>query len=254
MKDKVVLITGATAGIGEACAHKFAAAACRLIITGRREDRLQHLEKLLKEQYGIEVLVRCFDVRNREETLQQLNNLPGAFEQVDVLINNAGLASGFGPIQDGDFEDWDRMIDTNVKGLLNVSKAIMQGMVARKRGHIINIASIAGKEAYPNGNVYCASKHAVDALSKTMRIDLLPHGIRVTNIAPGMAETEFSLVRFHGDADRAANVYKGIEPLTGKDIAEVVFFTAALPENINLNDIVITPRFQANATQAIRNA
>ena len=254
MKDKVVLITGATAGIGEACAHKFAAAACRLIITGRREDRLQHLEKLLKEQYGIEVLVRCFDVRNREETLQQLNNLPDAFEQVDVLINNAGLASGFGPIQDGDFEDWDRMIDTNVKGLLNVSKAIMQGMVARKRGHIINIASIAGKEAYPNGNVYCASKHAVDALSKTMRIDLLPHGIRVTNIAPGMAETEFSLVRFHGDADRAANVYKGIEPLTGKDIAEVVFFTAALPENINLNDIVITPRFQANATQAIRNA
>jgi NADP-dependent 3-hydroxy acid dehydrogenase YdfG len=254
MKDKVVLITGATAGIGEACAHKFAAAACRLIITGRREDRLQHLEKLLKEQYGIEVLVRCFDVRNREETLQQLNNLPGAFEQVDVLINNAGLASGFGPIQDGDFEDWDRMIDTNVKGLLNVSKAIMQGMVARKRGHIINIASIAGKEAYPNGNVYCASKHAVDALSKTMRIDLLPHGIRVTNIAPGMAETEFSLVRFHGDAGRAANVYKGIEPLTGKDIAEVVFFTAALPENINLNDIVITPRFQANATQAIRNA
>jgi NADP-dependent 3-hydroxy acid dehydrogenase YdfG len=254
MKDKVVLITGATAGIGEACAHKFAAAACRLIITGRREDRLQHLEKLLKEQYGIEVLVRCFDVRNREETLQQLNNLPGAFEQVDVLINNAGLASGFGPIQDGDFEDWDRMIDTNVKGLLNVSKAIMQGMVARKRGHIINIASIAGKEAYPNGNVYCASKHAVDALSKTMRIDLLPHGIRVTNIAPGMAETEFSLVRFLGDAGRAANVYKGIEPLTGKDIAEVVFFTAALPENINLNDIVITPRFQANATQAIRNA
>jgi NADP-dependent 3-hydroxy acid dehydrogenase YdfG len=254
MKDKVVLITGATAGIGEACAHKFAAAACRLIITGRREDRLQHLEKLLKEQYGIEVLVRCFDVRNREETLQQLNNLPDAFEQVDVLINNAGLASGFGPIQDGDFEDWDRMIDTNVKGLLNVSKAIMQGMVARKRGHIINIASIAGKEAYPNGNVYCASKHAVDALSKTMRIDLLPHGIRVTNIAPGMAETEFSLVRFHGDAGRAANVYKGIEPLTGKDIAEVVFFTAALPENINLNDIVITPRFQANATQAIRNA
>jgi 3-hydroxy acid dehydrogenase / malonic semialdehyde reductase len=254
MKDKVVLITGATAGIGEACAHKFAAAGCRLIITGRRNDRLANLEKVLKEQYGNEVLVRCFDVRNREETLQQLNNLPHAFEQVDVLINNAGLASGFGPIQDGDFDDWDRMIDTNVKGLLNVSKVIMQGMVSRKKGHIINIASIAGKEAYPNGNVYCASKHAVDALSKTMRIDLLPHGIRVTNIAPGMAETEFSLVRFHGDAGRAANVYKGIEPLTGKDIAEVVFFTAALPENINLNDIVITPRFQANATQAIRNA
>lgn len=254
MKDKVVLITGATAGIGEACAHKFAAAGCRLIITGRRNDRLANLEKVLKEQYAIEVLVRCFDVRNREETLQQLNNLPDAFEQVDVLINNAGLASGFGPIQDGDFEDWDRMIDTNVKGLLNVSKVIMQGMVSRKKGHIINIASIAGKEAYPNGNVYCASKHAVDALSKTMRIDLLPHGIRVTNIAPGMAETEFSLVRFHGDAGRAANVYKGIEPLTGKDIAEVVFFTAALPENINLNDIVITPRFQANATQAIRHA
>jgi 3-hydroxy acid dehydrogenase/malonic semialdehyde reductase len=254
MKDKVVLITGATAGIGEACAHKFAAAGCRLIITGRRNDRLANLEKVLKEQYTIEVLVRCFDVRNREETLQQLNNLPDAFEQVDVLINNAGLASGFGPIQDGDFEDWDRMIDTNVKGLLNVSKVIMQGMVSRKKGHIINIASIAGKEAYPNGNVYCASKHAVDALSKTMRIDLLPHGIRVTNIAPGMAETEFSLVRFHGDAGRAANVYKGIEPLTGKDIAEVVFFTASLPENINLNDIVITPRFQANATQAIRNA
>jgi 3-hydroxy acid dehydrogenase / malonic semialdehyde reductase len=254
MRDKIVLITGATAGIGEACAHKFAAAGCKIVITGRREDRLKKLEEQLQQQYKVDVLSLCFDVRNREETMRLLGSMPTTFSKVDVLINNAGLAAGFGPIQDGDFEDWDRMIDTNVKGLLHVSKAIMKGMVERKSGHIINIASIAGKEAYPNGNVYCASKHAVDALSKTMRIDLLPHGIRVTNIAPGMAETEFSLVRFHGDSERAGNVYKGIEPLSGKDIAEVVFFTAALPENINLNDIVITPRFQANATQAIRKA
>lgn len=252
MKDKIVLITGATSGIGEACAYKFAAAGCKLIITGRRKERLASLEKTLKENFSAQVLSLCFDVRDRAETLRLLGNLPPEFSAVDILINNAGLASGLGPIQDGNFEDWDKMIDTNVKGILNVSKVIMKGMVERKSGHIINIASVAGKEAYPNGNVYCASKHAVDALSKTMRIDLLPHGIRVSNIAPGMAETEFSLVRFHGDAEKAGSVYKGIEPLSGKDIAEVVFFSAALPENINLNDIVITPRFQANATQVIR--
>lgn len=253
MKGKIVLITGASSGIGEACALKFAAAGCKIIITGRRRERLLQLEQKLNSDFGAEVLSLCFDVRDREKTLQMLGTLPAEFMAVDVLINNAGLASGMGPIQEGDFEDWDKMIDTNIKGILNVSKLIMKGMVERKSGHIINIASVAGKEAYPNGNVYCASKHAVDALSKTMRIDLLPHGIRVTNIAPGMAETEFSLVRFHGDAAKAGMVYKGIEPLTGSDIAEVVYFSAALPENVNLNDIVITPRFQANATQVVRH-
>jgi NADP-dependent 3-hydroxy acid dehydrogenase YdfG len=252
MKGKIVLITGATSGIGAACAVKFAEEGSHLIITGRRFEILNSLAEALSEDFHVNVLPLCFDVRDRMATIKLLSSLPDEFAKVDVLINNAGLASGFGPIQDGDFEDWDRMMDTNVKGLLNVSKMIMPGMVERKSGHIINIASIAGKEAYPNGNIYCASKHAVDAISKTMRIDLLPHGIRVTNIAPGMAETEFSLVRFHGDESKARKVYKGIEPLHGKDIAEVVYFAAALPENINLNDIVITPRFQANATQAIR--
>jgi hypothetical protein len=245
---KNILITGGSSGIGAATAQLCIEKGHRVHLMGRNAAQLA----IIQQNLGNQCTYSIGDVRKIEDCQSTYQDACISMGQVDVLINNAGLASGFGPIQDGDFEDWDRMMDTNVKGLLNVSKMIMPGMVERKSGHIINIASIAGKEAYPNGNIYCASKHAVDAISKTMRIDLLPHGIRVTNIAPGMAETEFSLVRYHGDTSKASKVYKGIEPLHGKDIAEVVYFAAALPENINLNDIVITPRFQANATQAIR--
>jgi hypothetical protein len=243
---KIVLITGATSGIGEASAIKFAEAACRLIITGRRKDRLDDLTEHLVQEYGIEVLPLCFDVREKKEVQKNLGNLPSEWNKVDILINNAGLAVGLNHVDDGDIDDWDRMIDTNVKGLLYVTRAIAPGMVKRGSGHIINVASIAGKEVYENGAVYCASKHAVDALSRGMRIDMLSHGIKVTNIAPGLTETEFSLVRFKGDAGKAKVPYTGVEPLTGTDIAAVIYFAATQPAHVNLNDIVITPTAQAS--------
>jgi len=243
---KTVLITGATSGIGEASAIKFAEAACRLIITGRRKDRLDDLAEHLVQEYGIEVLPLCFDVREKKEVQKNLGNLPAEWNKVDILINNAGLAVGLNHIDDGEIDDWDRMIDTNVKGLLYVTRAIAPGMVKRGSGHIINVASIAGKEVYENGAVYCASKHAVDALSRGMRIDMLSHGIKVTNISPGLTETEFSLVRFKGDAGKAKVPYTGVEPLTGADIAAVIYFAATQPAHVNLNDIVITPTAQAS--------
>jgi len=249
---KTVLITGATSGIGEATAIKFAEATYRLIITGRRKDRLNDLTENLVQEYGIDVLPLCFDVRDNLQVEKYLGNLPEEWQKVDILVNNAGLAAGLSHIDEGDRDDWDRMIDTNIKGLLYVTRAIAPGMVSRQSGHIINISSIAGKEVYENGGVYCASKHAVDALSKGMRIDLLKHGIKVTNIAPGMVETEFSVVRFRGDRERADAVYKGIQALKGEDVAEAIFYCASLPAHVCINDLVITPTAQAGAHYSVR--
>jgi hypothetical protein len=249
---KTVLITGATSGIGEATAIKFAEATDRLIITGRRQDRLNDLTEHLVQEYGIDVLPLCFDVRDLRQVNKHLGHLPEEWQKIDILINNAGLAAGLGHIDEGDIDDWDRMMDTNVKGLLYVTRAIVPGMVSRKSGHVINISSIAGKEVYENGGVYCASKHAVDALSKAMRIDLLNHGIKVTNIAPGMVETEFSLVRFRGDRERADAVYNGIQALRGEDVAEVIFYCASLPAQVCINDLVITPTAQAGVNHSVR--
>ncbi len=249
---KTVLITGATSGIGEAIAVRFAQSSDRLIITGRRKERLEMLAAELRSKWGVEVLALCFDVREKAEVMNHIGSLPEEWRQVDILINNAGLAVGLSHIDEGDTDDWDRMIDTNVKGLLYVTRAVAPMMAGRGSGHIFNIASIAGKEVYENGAVYCASKHAVDALSRGMRLDFLKHGIKVTNVAPGMVETEFSLVRFKGDEERAAGVYSGLEPLTGEDIADVVHFCASLPDHVCISDLVITPKAQANATNTVR--
>jgi hypothetical protein len=249
---KTILITGATSGIGEATARKFAAASHRLIITGRRQERLDVLSAQLAAGFGTEVLSLCFDVRSKSDVDSHLGTLPDEWKTIDILVNNAGLAAGLGHIDEGDTDDWDRMIDTNVRGLLYVTRAVSPGMVERGSGHIINISSIAGKDVYENGSVYCATKHAVDALSKAMRIDLLNHGIKVTNIAPGMAETEFSLVRFRGDTAKAAAVYTGIEPLKGEDIADAIFYCATVADHVCINDLVITPKAQANALYSHR--
>jgi 3-hydroxy acid dehydrogenase/malonic semialdehyde reductase len=251
--DKIVLITGATAGIGESCAHEFAQHHYNLIITGRRLERLSKLKSEIESKYSVKVMSLCFDVRNSAEVKQQLSSIPNEWKNIEILINNAGLASGLSGTHNGNTDDWDTMIDTNIKGLLYVTRFVSEEMVKNKRGHIINIASIAGKEAYPNGNVYCATKHAVDALSRAFRIDLLPYGIKVTNIAPGMVETEFSLVRFKGDAERAKQTYAGIKALDAKDIAEIIYFAASRPAHVNLNDIIITPLAQAMTRDAIRN-
>lgn len=246
MKE-IVLITGATAGFGKACAEKFAENGHDLILTGRRDDRLQQLKKRLEIEQGIEVLTLSFDVRREKEVNNHLGDLPKRWKKVGILVNNAGLASGLDFIQDGDTDDWDKMIDTNVKGLLYVTKAIIPYMIDRKKGHIINIGSTAGKEVYPKGNVYCASKHAVDAISKGMRLDLLEHGIKVTQIAPGAADTEFSTVRFHGDKKKAKSVYKGYQPMLAEDIAEVTYYTTTLPKHLCINDVVMTSVAQANS-------
>lgn len=251
-RKKIVFITGATAGFGKAIAYKFAQHGYDLIINGRREDRLRTIEKDLSEQYGCKVLSLPFDVRNRQKVTESIGDLPHDWKTIDVLINNAGLASGLSTIQEGNIDDWETMIDTNVKGLLYVSRQIMPLMIANGSGHIINLSSIAGKEAYFRGNVYCATKFAVDAITKSMRIDLLEHGIKVTSIDPGAAETEFSLVRFHGDTERAKKTYQGYEPLHAEDIADIVFFAASRPPHVVLNDIVVTPLAQANTTSIFK--
>lgn len=249
----IALITGATSGIGEATALLLASQAYNVIITGRRLDRLQALSKRIKDTYKTEVQTLHFDVRNASDTKRQLESLPKAWQAIDVLINNAGLAVGAKTIDKGEIEDWDRMIDTNIKGLLYVSKIVIPWLIAQKKGHIVNLGSIAGKEVYLNGNVYCATKHAVDALSKAMRIDLLPHNIKVTNIAPGMIDTEFSLVRYKGDKHKADDVYRNMKPLLAKDIAEVILFAIQRPSHVTLNDIVIMPTAQANTSHTYRN-
>lgn len=255
--SSTILITGATSGIGEATARRFAAGGWRTIITGRRRDRLDALKRELEGLYGTieggNVHAMRFDVRDRAEVERAFAALPAAWRTIDVLVNNAGLAAGLDPVQNGALDDWERMIDTNIKGLLYVSRAVVPGLVARGSGHIINIGSTAGKEVYPKGNVYCATKHAVDALSKGMRQDLVPHGIKVTQIAPGMVETEFSLVRFDGDAEKARRPYAGLQPLTGDDIAAMVWFAANLPAHVCINDLVVTPTAQANSTVVHRS-
>lgn len=250
-----VYITGATSGFGEACARIFAANGYNLVLTGRRADRLVALEKQLEAEYGIDVHISCFDIRDQSAVAKAVEELPAATKSaIRILINNAGLAVGRGPIDEGLVNDWERMIDTNIKGLLYMSKEIIPLLKQNGRGHIINIASIAGKEVYPGGNVYCASKHAVDALSRAMRTDLLSFGIKVTNIAPGAAETEFSLVRFKGDQSTADAVYDGFEPLRAEDIAETVYFAATRPAHVTLNDIVIMPTAQASTTALFKKA
>jgi NADP-dependent 3-hydroxy acid dehydrogenase YdfG len=245
--SKTVLITGATSGFGEASALLFAKNKHRVIITGRREERLADLKKKIIEEFGSEVFTLGFDVRSEEAVQDAIGSLPQEWKNIDILVNNAGLASGLDPIQEGDSEDWNKMIDTNVKGLLYVSKTIIPLMINHGKGHIINIGSTAGKEVYPNGNVYCASKHAVDAITKGMRIDLLKHGIKVTQIAPGAADTEFSTVRFHGDKEKADAAYVGYQPMTAEDIAELIYYSTTLPEHLCINDLVVTSLSQANS-------
>lgn len=250
--NKTIMITGATSGFGRAIAVRFAKYGFDIIITGRRTDRLGGLEKELLMYGKIRVLALNFDVRKQPDVESAINKLPEEWKSIDILVNNAGLAAGLGHIDKGLIDDWDRMIDTNVKGLLYVTRAVAPLMVARKSGHIINIGSIAGKGAYENGNVYCATKSAVDSLSKSMRIDLLKDNIKVTHVAPGMAETEFSLVRFHGDAEKASAVYKGYNALTADDIADVVYYCATLPAHVCINDVVITPTQQASVNYNYR--
>ncbi len=249
----IVFITGATAGFGKATAELFAKNGYNVIVTGRRKDRLDTLSAELKSKYKVDVLSLCFDVRHLSEVQSAIASIPPKWKKIDILVNNAGLAVGMGPIQEGVIDDWEQMIDTNVKGLLYMTRSIAPMMIENGKGHIVNIGSIAGKEVYANGNVYCASKYAVDALNKCMRIDLLPHGIKVTAINPGIAETEFSIVRFKGDAERAKSVYKGLNPLTAEDIADTIFWAATRPAHVNILDIVITAAAQANTTNFIRH-
>lgn len=251
--DKIIFITGATAGFGKATAIKFANDGDKVIITGRRNERLTALKNEIEENYGTEVLALNFDVRDEAAVNKAVESLPAEWKNIDVLVNNAGLASGLEPIQDGDTEDWNKMIDTNVKGLLYMSHAVIPLMIENGKGHIINIGSTAGKEVYPNGNVYCASKHAVDAITKGMRIDLLPHGIKVTQIAPGAANTEFSTVRFHGDKEKADNAYVGYQPMVAEDIAELIFYATSLPKHLCINDLVVTSLAQANSYMIYKN-
>jgi hypothetical protein len=243
---RTILITGATSGIGEACARQFAAVSDRLILSGRRNSRLEALTQELTSSFHSEIFPLTFDIRNQAEVKHALDSLPESWKQIDILVNNAGLAVGLNPVQDGLTEDWERMIDTNVKGLLYVTRQIAPGMIARGTGHIINIGSIAGKEVYPNGNVYCATKFAVDALTKGMRIDMLPYGIKVSQVCPGAVETEFSEVRFKGDTERASRVYEGYTPLSADDIASAIVWLAGLPPHVNVNDMVIVPTAQAS--------
>ncbi len=243
--NKIVLITGATSGIGEACAHKFAAAGNHLIITGRRADRLHKLQQELESAFSIKVLPLVFDVQDRNAVMENLGKLPAEWQNIDILINNAGLAAGRDLFEEADLNDWETMLNTNVHGLIYVTKAILPFMIAQKKGHIINMGSIAGKEVYEKGNVYCASKFAVDAISKAMRIDLLKYNIKVTAIHPGAVETEFALVRFKGDEAKAASTYTGIKPLTGEDIADTIFYCSQLPPHVCINDLVITCTQQA---------
>lgn len=243
---KTALITGATSGIGKATASAFAREGINLILCGRREERLAELKKELSKRVAVHTL--SFDVRDKEVVFEKINSLPEKFQKIDILINNAGNAHGLNPIQDGNMDDWDMMLDINVKGLLYVSKAIFPKMISQGTGHIINIGSTAGKEVYPNGNVYCASKYAVDALNQAMRIDLNKHGIRVGAVNPGLTQTEFSEVRFKGDTEKAKSVYEGFQALRPEDIADIIRFVVTRPYHVNIADLVVMPTAQANST------
>ena len=244
----IALITGATAGIGRATAYKFADNNWHLILTGRRTERLRELKDDLTANYPVEVHVITLDVRDYEAVEQTIHNLPAEWRQIDLLLNNAGLAKGVSPIHEGSLSHWEQMIDTNIKGLLYITRLVAPMMAEQGKGHIINVGSLAGKEVYPNGNVYAASKHFVDALTRGMRIDLLHNNVKVSQVAPGLAETEFSEVRYDGDKDRAKQVYQGFRPLTGEDIADVIFWQASAPDHVNIADVLVIPADQANST------
>ena len=250
--NKIVLITGASSGIGEGCARKFASEGARLILNARSVDKLEALAQDLKEKYGTDSYIMPFDVRDRKAASEALASLPAEWQTIDVLINNAGLVIGVDKEHEGDLDEWDIVIDTNLKSLLSMTRMVVPGMVERGRGHIINIGSIAGDAAYPGGSVYCATKAAVKALSDGLRIDLVDTPLRVTNIKPGMVETNFSVIRFRGDKDKADNVYKGIRPLTGEDIAEVAYFAASAPEYMQIAEVLVMPTNQATGTIAYK--
>jgi NADP-dependent 3-hydroxy acid dehydrogenase YdfG len=249
---KTALITGVTSGFGHAIALRLAGLGYNLVITGRRAERLEKLAKQIQSDYSVEVLPLCFDVRDNDACTKAVQSLSAPFKQIDLLINNAGLAAGASPFQESDLADYDKMIDTNVKGLLYMTKLIVPGMIEQQSGHIINISSIAGIEVYPNGSVYCASKHAVNAITKGLRLDLVKHGIKVSSVSPGMAETEFSVIRYHGDEEKAKAVYAGLVPLNAEDIADTVEFIVTRPTHVSINDIQINPTQQANTYIAHR--
>jgi len=251
MEKKIVMVTGATSGIGEACAKKFAQGGYNVIITGRKADKLAQIKTEL-EQLGAEVCVLEFDVRDREAAKKAVESLTGQWANIDVLVNNAGLALGLDPEYKGDFEDWDIMIDTNIKGLLTMTRFVVPGMVERNHGHVINIGSVAGDAAYANGNVYCATKSAVKTITDGLRIDVADTPIRVTNVKPGLVQTNFSNTRFHGDDERANNVYKGIKPLTGDDIADVTFYAASAPEHVQIAEVLVLATHQASGSVIVR--
>lgn len=247
LKNKIVFITGATAGIGKACAEAFAEEGAKLILCARRINKLNELADRLRKDYKTEVYSFQLDVRQKDKVEWAVNSLPDEWKEIDILVNNAGLGRGLNKLYEDDPDGWEEMIDTNVKGLLYVTRYVVPGMVERKRGHVINIGSIAGHEAYSKGSVYCSTKHAVNAITKSLRMDVLDKGIRVSTVDPGMVETEFSEVRFYGDKEKAKNVYNGLEPLTGRDIAEAVVFCATRPKHANINEMIIMPSTQANA-------
>lgn len=252
LKNKIVFITGASAGIGEACAYAFAKEGANLILTARRLDRLQEIKEEIEDKFSVNVLAEKLDISNRDEVISVIKNLGEQWMNIDILVNNAGLGRGLNKLHEDDPNGWDEMIDTNVKGLLIVTKEVVKTMVRRKRGHVINIGSIAGHQAYPGGSVYCATKHAVHAVTESLRMEMLEHNVKVSTIDPGMVETEFSEVRFYGDKEKAKNVYKGLKPLSAEDIAETVIFCATRPKHVNINEIIIMPSVQATAMVAHR--
>jgi serine 3-dehydrogenase len=252
LTDNLVFITGASSGIGHSCAHAFARAGARILICARRTERLHDLADDLRKDHGADVHVFTLDVRDRSAVEETLAALPEAWRAIDILVNNAGLSRGLDPIQEGSIQDWEEMIDTNIKGLLYVSRAILPGMIERGSGHVVNIGSIAGHEVYPKGNVYCATKHAVGAITRGMQIDLLGTGVRVTTVDPGLVETEFSVVRFRGDDERAANVYRTTTPLTPDDVADAVLYCATRPPHVNVHEMILMPTAQATATMVHR--
>jgi 3-hydroxy acid dehydrogenase/malonic semialdehyde reductase len=254
LTDRCVLVTGASSGIGRACVEAFAGLGCRLILLARRADRLQALAAELETNHGTEVLTAVVDVRSRSAIETWFGSLPDVWRDIDILVNNAGLARGLTPLHEGEVSDWEEMIDTNIKGLLYVTRTVLPAMVDRGSGHVINIGSIAGHEVYPGGSVYCATKHAVTAINRTLAIDTLGTGVRVSSVDPGLVETEFSLVRFHGDSQRADGVYKGLEPLRGKDVADAVVFCATRPRNANIRELILTAGAQASAVHTYRTS
>jgi len=254
MDKKVVLITGASSGIGKACANAFAAEGAKLILAARRKERLEELASELKEKFSSETKILSFDIQNYKEIKESFISLPEEWKNVDILINNAGLAQGMHKLQEGNPDDWDVMINTNIKGLLYLTREILPFMVKRESGHIINLGSTAGHDVYPSGNVYCATKFAVNAISQSLRIDVLDKSIKVSSVDPGMVETEFSVIRFSGDVERAKNVYKGVVPLTADDVADAILYCATRPKHVNINEIILTPIAQAQSNFVVRKA